>query len=324
MDEPRPAIVRSLARPSRYDEDDGHAARARPTPLTRRMPPDQAFRVIVLECLAQVSANAGAVRAGRAVEALHQMRVGLRRLQVALAIFGGSNLSLKALRGRTKALSSRLGPARDLDVFVGELLQLPVHGAGNGEAFAQLRVRAEAARDRAWDQVGDCVASPDFAIFLDDVAAAAAKNGLSPAQRRQSIKSLADTALDEHLARARKRARAARSLEERDFHHLRIALKKLRYAGEFFAPLYKKRKVRAFLKKLKALQESLGGLNDIAHVRLTLSTLLEEEAPTRHAQGDLSFAAGQVQGWHRARAGKLERKSLRRWEGFKRRKPFWG
>lgn len=323
MDEPRPAIVRSLARSLRYDEDSDHAARARPAPLTRRMTPDDAFRIIVLECLAQISANAGAVRTGRAVEALHQMRVGLRRLQVALAIFGANNASLKALRGRTKALSSRLGPARDLDVFSGELLQPPVQGAGNAEAFAQLRARAEAARDRAWEQVGDCVASVDFAIFLDDVAAAAARKSLPPAQRGLSIRALADAALDAHLARARKRARAARSLEERDFHTLRVALKKLRYAGEFFAPLYKKRKVRAYLKKLKALQESLGGLNDIAHVRLTLSSLLEEEAPTRQAQGDLSFAAGQVQGWHRARASKLERKSLRRWDGFKRRKVFW-
>jgi CHAD domain-containing protein len=324
MDEPRPAIVRSLARSLRYDEDTDHAARARPAPLTRRMAPDDAFRVTLLECLAQISANAGAVRTGRAVEALHQMRVGLRRLQVALAIFGANNVSLKALRGRAKALSSRLGPARDLDVFVGELLQPAADGAVNGEAFVQLRARAEAARDRAWDQVSDCVASADFAIFLDDVAAAAARSGLSPVQRKQSIKSLADTALDHHLARARKRARAAHSLEERDFHNLRIALKKLRYAGEFFAPLYKKRKVRAYLKRLKALQEMLGGLNDIAHVRMTLSALLEDEAPTRQAQGDLSFAAGQIQGWHRARAAKLGRKSLRRWKGFKRRKAFWG
>ena len=317
MDDPRPAMVRSLARP-RHDGDMERAARAQPAPLTRAMTPDEAFRALLLECVAQISANAGAVREGRAVEALHQMRIGLRRLQVVLAIFGKTNISLKALRGRTRALSSRLGPARDLDVFTGELLEAPMRGAGAAEAFAGLRVRAEEARMRAWQQAQGCVTSADFAIFMDDIAALTVKNYLPLTLRRQKIKALADAALEDHFARARKRARAAGSLEERDFHDLRIALKKLRYAGEFFAPLYKKSKVRAYLKKLKKLQESLGGLNDIAHLRMTLAGLLEGSEVR-----DLCFAAGQVQGWHRERGARLGKKSLHRWKTLKNCEAFW-
>ena len=49
---------------------------------------------------------------------------GLRRLEVALKSFGEAFEQpwLEELRGRAKVLSSRLGPARDLDVFLEELL----------------------------------------------------------------------------------------------------------------------------------------------------------------------------------------------------------
>ena len=62
--------------------------------------------------------------AGRSVEGLHQLRVGFRRLEVALGAFGQEFEQdwLEELRGRAKILSGRLAPARDLDVFVGKLL----------------------------------------------------------------------------------------------------------------------------------------------------------------------------------------------------------
>ena len=57
-------------------------------------------------------------------------------------------------------------------------------------------------------------------------------------------------------------------LDARDRHKLRIAIKKLRYASEFFENLFpgrkRKKRLSVFKDRLKALQDRLGALNDIA------------------------------------------------------------
>ena len=98
--------------------------------------------------------------------------------------------------------------------------------------------------------------------------------------------------LDRQQARARKRGRKARSGEEGDLHRLRIALKKLRYTAEFFAPLYPKKKVRRYLSKLRGLQEHLGALNDIAHVRATVAELAARNRRQDESAPGERYAAG--------------------------------
>jgi CHAD domain-containing protein len=99
--------------------------------------------------------------------------------------------------------------------------------------------------------------------------------------------------LDRQQARARRRGRKAKSGEEGDMHRLRIALKKLRYTAEFLAPLYSKEKVRRYIKKLRGLQEHLGAINDIAHVRATIAGLLRDTDGKRSAPAE-RYAAGLV------------------------------
>ena len=123
-------------------------------------------------------------------------------------------------------------------------------------------------------------------------------------------------------ARAVKRGRKAKSGEEGDLHRLRIALKKLRYTAEFLAPLYPKKKVRRYVKKLRGLQEHLGAINDIAHVRATMATLLRETDGKRSAPGE-RYAAGVVTGWYRARRPRIAAQALGRWKKFRTVKPFW-
>jgi CHAD domain-containing protein len=125
--------------------------------------------------------------------------------------------------------------------------------------------------------------------------------------------------LARQAARARKRGKAARSHEEGDLHRLRIALKKLRYSAEFFAPLYKKKKVRRYLSQIKKIQESLGQLNDIAHARAVIGRL----APSSSKDGGLRFGAGIVQGWYCARQPLLVKRAMKRWERLKDAEPFW-
>jgi len=318
MDDPRPASIHTL---SRHGLGPAQPVKARPAGIHRAMRPEDVFRVTLSDCLAQMTANAATLRTGRSVEGLHQLRVSLRRLEVALKSFGEEFQQewLVDLRSRAKILSSRLGPARDLDVFLTQLLDVPAE-EGDREAFASLRARIEEMRGKAWKQAVDCVTGPDFTLFAEDIAALV--HSRLPMARDAKLARVARRLLDRQQSRALKRGRKALSGEEGDLHRLRIALKKLRYTAEFLAPLYARKDVRAYVRKLRGLQERLGAINDIAHVRATMATLLRETDGKRSAPGE-RYAAGLVAGWYRARRPQITRLALKRWKKFRKVKPFW-
>jgi adenylate cyclase len=74
-------------------------------------------------------------------------------------------------------------------------------------------------------------------------------------------------------------------------HALRIGIKRLRYALEFFAPLLRQKSLPALLKHLAALQDTLGQLNDLANAGRLLMDC---------AGGDprLREAVTLIGGWH--------------------------
>jgi CHAD domain-containing protein len=313
-----PAVIHSL---SREGLGPAQPVKARPARIGRAMRPEDVFRAALADCLAQMTANSAVLRAGRSAEGLHQLRVALRRLEVLLKLFGEEFRQewLGDLRGRAKILSSRLGPARDLDVFIGQLLDAPA-AAGDKDAFDALRARLEEMRAKAWKQVAASIAGADFALFAEDIAALA--HSRLPMARDARLDRVAARLLHRQRKRARKRGGKAESGEEGDLHRLRIALKKLRYTAEFLAPLYPKKKVRRYVKNLRGLQEDLGAINDIAHARATVAAVLRE-AEARRVPPGVRYAAGVVAGWYRARRPLIARRALKRWKRFAGLKPFW-
>jgi CHAD domain-containing protein len=247
MDDPRPASIHSLARKGLGP---AQPVKAGPARITRTMRPEDVFRATLSDCLAQLTANAATIRAGRSVEGLHQLRVALRRLEVLLKSFGQEFEQdwLLDLRSRAKILSSRLGPARDLDVFLTQLLDAPAEGSEH-EAFAHLRARIEDMREKAWKEAHECVAGADFGLFTEDVAGLA--HSRLPLARDPKLSRVAKRLLKRQQTRALKRGRKARDGDEAHLHGLRIALKKLRYTAEFLAPLYPKRKVKHYVRQQK-------------------------------------------------------------------------
>ncbi len=308
MEEPRVAIVRSY-RPSHGDPN-ARAVNARPVQLRKRMSAADAFRSTVLECLAQVGGNAPAIRA-RDPEGVHQVRVGLRRLQMALKSFGAETPELRALGKRGRAIADAFGPARELDVFAGELLKPVQAKYADHESFAAFVLALRHARGEAWDDALAEILNPDFGAFLNDVAAAAEQ---IPRDGRR-IGKVSRKALDEHWAVAKKRGRKVRKTYDRRTHKLRIALKKLRYAAEFFAPLYPRRKTAAYIRALKDLLDRMGEANDVHGISGTLARIGNA--------AELRFAAGVVAGWHAGREKRLTKKAMRGWKDFRKLKPFW-
>ncbi|HEX4269943.1 MAG TPA: CHAD domain-containing protein, partial [Rhizomicrobium sp.] len=103
---------------------------------------------------------------------------------------------------------------------------------------------------------------------------------------------------------------------------LRIALKKLRYTAEFFAPLYSRRKVGRYLKEVRGLQNHLGDLNDVANVRSVVGGLLREKVK-KDDDSAMRYAAGAMVGWYGAQVPHAARHALKRYKKFKKAEPFW-
>jgi CHAD domain-containing protein len=302
------------------------AVKARAAILPRDIPAEDAFRLTLLQCQWHIAANIAAVVEAREPEGLHQMRVGFRRLRVAFTSFDGGfrTAQMDKLRDRAKRMAEHLGPARDLDVFMEELLEPAAQANGAVESFELLRARANAARRTAWDFAVTHVLSQPFAAFMADLNAAVerriwrtdAKDGDAFDQPAQE---LAAQVLAHRLKAAKKRARRLGDASDEQVHHLRIALKKLRYSGEFFAPLFDKDSVEEFGLRLSRMQDSLGAVHDVVVARETLARLTAGD----HSDGGLSFAAGIVYGWHLDRATHIFKKSVKRWKKFAHTEPFW-
>jgi CHAD domain-containing protein len=255
--------------------------KARQLQLDPSMPSGDAFRAIVQNCLRQIIANEPGVCAGDA-EALHQMRIGLRRLRAAIASF--AKVAADSEQGKIKAelkwATNELGPARDLDVFATDVLKhLSETGAGEKE-FAETSRDFTLRREEVYAAATAFLRSGRFRRSLLDVAEWVESG---PWTIDAGTRANAERPIEEHAAevlakfrkRIRKTGRDLGELNTRARHKLRIRAKNLRYTIEFFVgvfPGHKNAKKReSALTSLKTLQDTLGSLNDIASRKALVS-----------------------------------------------------
>jgi triphosphatase len=313
------------------------AQKAPPALLPADINVSDAFRLTIVQCRWHVAANAAVFVEGRAPEAIHQLRVGLRRLRVALVSFGAEfrTPQFEAVRLRAKDIAHRLAPARDLDVFVSELLEPAASANGSQQGFAVLRRRAENARQRAFADAFSVVSGPRLGALMRDVGDVADGRGwpFPPYQGPGAVtgihayglpaRATAQRILAHRYKQACKRARHLDRLSALERHALRIELKKLRYAAEFFVPFFDSGRARKFLSRLARMQDVLGTVNDVAVARNILDMLVAIAEPADVSANEVSFAAGLVYGWHLARAAHTWREAVERWKRFSQTRTFW-
>ncbi|WP_042443145.1 CYTH and CHAD domain-containing protein [Azospirillum sp. B510] len=292
---------------------------------------------IVRACIAHMVANEAVTLAGEDPEGVHQMRVALRRLRSAIALFRPfiPTTQYLWLVGEIKWLAGSLGPARDWDVF-GEELLAPVrdafhradgHGRSAVEDLDALSAAAEARRLRAYEGVREAIRSERYTAFLLGVGGWVERRGwrdqpVSEESVRlfQPVIGLADHLLNKRHKKARRAGHGFAHLPVAQRHQLRIALKKLRYAVEFFRSLYDDKPVRRYIQQMAAFQDALGHLNDVA----TATRLLHElhDDGSRSTPGE-PRAAGIVIGWHARGVADTEAALVALWHEFLDTKHFW-
>ena len=291
---------------------------------------DSALAAILGTCFHQFALNEPCVLAGDDPEGVHQARVALRRLRSGLGLF--RDLSPAAdrqwLGTETKALAATLGPARDWDVFLAELLA-PVKAAFavHPELYADLAALEAAAlarRHQAYDRVRELFASPGhtrfqlrFGEWLEGRGWRAQPVTRTSALLFRPLRETADALLDRRHRKARKTGGDFAELGYADRHQLRIALKKLRYAADFFRSLYDEKPVVRYLHRLSTFQDALGHLNDVA-TAARLAPLLDAVP-----DGAAARAVGVVIGWHGRGLAAIEPHLIAEWREFRTAKVFW-
>jgi triphosphatase len=230
-----------------------------------------AFQAIAGASLRHFRLNEAILQQARTPEALHQARVALRRMRSALSIFKPmlEDDRFERIRTDLRWLAATLGDARDIDVLLGrpEYAGMEPLRLAREQAYADVEAALSSSRTRTlmidlseWIAIGAWRTVPSNAALRD-----------GPAER------FAVKTLERLRRRVKQRGRDLLHLSDEERHEVRILSKKLRYASEFFLPLFDgkkaKRRSKAFLKALEALQQHLGDLNDIAHGPSVLSRL---------------------------------------------------
>ncbi len=253
-------------------------------------------------------------------EAVHQMRVAVRRLRSMLALLReplacpGST----ALRAGLRELAGSLGAARDWDVFLagmGPELGARLDGAAAGRLLAAGRRSQAAARARLALTLSG---KPYRALELRLACAAT----LRPWEYAEPPSAQLDAPSSEFAAavlahayrRVRRLGRGFDELPTEALHELRKAGKRLRYGTEAFLPLFPRGPARRYARRLARLQETLGLLHD-GRVAASLVAGLE-----RAGSG---YAGGWAAGLAAGREPALRGEARDAWKRFRAASPFW-
>ena len=333
-----PAFYGARAKSERgYALSDGDAAQpvhADRITLVDTVSAGDAFTAIGLSCLKQIVSNQDAVRKG-AAEGIHQMRVGLRRLRAAVSLFKKMirGAETEAIKAELKWLTDELGPAREVEVLIEGRVRPLRQAEPRATGVGVLEKDLDARRDGALERAKAALDSERYrrlglrtALWLAQGGWALTGDPLTAARRDRTASAFAAEALGKRLRRIVKKIAKLEALNPRERHKLRIAAKKLRYAAEFFASLFRGRKRDARRRRtgklLKALQGSLGTLNDIeAHKRLAREVIRAGEPSGGKAQK--SFAMGFITGQEQKQVAACLAVAAKAGRHLSAARPFW-
>ena len=275
-------------------------------PVTADMPASQAVAVVLLHLLDAMEANTDGVIRDIDPEFLHDFRVAVRRTRAALKLFGealpGDDADVREAASEFKWLGDLTTPTRDLDVHLLDFDDMASGlRAGKPDDLEPFRDYLVAKRARECRALARGLRSQRFTGLVADwratLAPVAAKRKRSRGTTIRSGEISAAALVAERTRRAfAKVAKRGGAITpdspHESLHDLRKRCKELRYALEFFAPLYDPGSYKTVLGDLKKLQDCLGDFQDnevqIAEIRALALELKDAPAVTLLAMGEIT------------------------------------
>lgn len=242
------------------------ARRAKANPLQARATCADALRAVARDCLFAVEHHRTDTCHGDA-DALHEMRIALTRLRTALLFFGPTikTPTTERLRREARWLNGKLGAARDLDVSL--------RGERPRHTHNERVKHWKAERQRRYAQVQRTLRAKRYRQFIKTLRSWIDGRNTGSAGM-QAAGGFSTDRLSQWQAKLLRRANRLDHLGTRKRHKLRIRTKRFRYALEWSLKLTPSQapKRTAMIAHAKAIQESLGRLNDSSQHRALAKT----------------------------------------------------
>jgi len=304
------------------------ATKATPPLITTEHSVDDIVGLLLANCQHHLLANQAVAEAGQDPEGVHQMRVALRRMRSACSLLRREigAPSLAGFNAEAKWLAQLLGAARDWDVFVRETIIAPSEAVEKSLFdFDGLRTAAEPHRLAAYAALREALASRRYNRFQLSLRRWIETHGWRNELEDRSLAVLLEPApvfacrvLTRLHRTVLRRGDHFRRLEPTARHRVRVELKKLRYAVEFFrGALGESAEAKHYIGQLAQLQDDLG-LDHDASVAWPLLCALARDSVAL----DVQRSIGMVMGWQargRFEVGRLHKS----WQQFKSMSTFW-
>ncbi len=256
-----------------------------PSDLLAR-PAAEGARRLALALLARAEEADARLPDPEETEALHDFRVAIRRLRSTLRAYRPhlADSVGRKLRARLRALAAATNPGRDSEVQLSWLAGVrpslrPHERRGHAWLAARLEERRDAAYRRVHDEVrqGFAALAPRLRKRLSRYRVEVQlEEGWHPVSMRQALAG----ELEGHAAALAAALGEVRSLaDEAKAHEARIEAKRLRYLLEPFADDLAGAKEA--VKRLRALQDLLGELNDAHLLAAEVGRAIEDAAAAR-------------------------------------------
>ncbi|HYW46270.1 MAG TPA: CHAD domain-containing protein [Bryobacteraceae bacterium] len=216
----------------------------------------------VTRLLERLAYQISSARNSHKEEAVHDLRVAIRRLMQALAVFKPQLASkeLKKIRRSLKDTMALAGEVRDCDIVLRHLPDFRSPGAA--ALKEKFQVRRKVAERALLSALSRWVARGTSSKWRERLEIAGFESPDDSALRKLP-----------HLAKSffKCGSRAADAeASAKDLHQFRIAAKELRYTLELFSPLYGPA-MRDRQDRIQAVQNLLGRINDLHTVRRLVS-----------------------------------------------------
>ena len=291
------------------------------TRLKDKISTGDAFRQLGLRYLTQISKHeAGAMR--RDVEALHKMRVGVRRLRSLFTTFKPALVAdeVRDLRRELRWLQRILGHCRDWDVFNAENVTPLRDRLAEDDRLHRFAELGTQAREQAYDKLEQVAATKRYrAVYERLDAVLNHPKAVGTRQMRRPVGKFARRAVKKRRKKTEVSGDHLDAMPIDDIHALRKQVKKARYAIGFFADLYRKRRTKHYLAQLSLLQDLAGHMVDVRAGQSLIDDLQPRNGPDRKA---LDAAHDMVTGWMMAKSASCRDQLQAAWERYRSLKRF--